>query len=1031
MIKKTLTWFLAFILASSSIISLVGCDKKTDTNKVTVSQKDELAASATVLEYSTGINADGKYDDSLFYSNDFNLFSTGADPSMFYYDGYYYMYTTSGGKPLICYRTKNFATWEYMGVAYDFSTAYKNGETWANSYYWAPEAFEWEGKFYMYVTVSNINCVDFYPEGLEELADYVEELQKEGKTVTASQISTKSKELYGVALTVAEFSVSNVLLVADEPQGPYELWTGNRTIQKYYHGEKVGEPIVETVTAQTTPFFDWANAPAAWAETKYLFEYTEEERAAYESENGVKRIWEANIFANLDGMLMEEENGDLYYYFTKSADSNGSKGGIWGCKMLNPWTPDYSTLTRLTEPRKLTVGGEYTYGDATTEGTMDGGVNEGPYVMKHTSVNNDGVSVKYYLTYSTGKKAVANNYGYNIAVAVSDSPLGPYKKLEEKYGNPIYMISGEYGTLPSGSWTHGSGHGTFCTVGDETFLIAHSSQSNYTTGVDSERMPIIDRLTWSYNEELGYDLPHMNGPSKTTLQYQPETASGYKNIAPQASVTATNVANESTIAYLTDDYRVIHDSEKDKQFRTNIGGTTITLTFDKPMDVRAIMVYNSRDIKFAFSKIDYILFENGSETKVIRDLDYPDSGLTGTVLEASSILPGGSAIAEFDEMKVSKITLKITQKFSVYEDELIDGVEYGPSMYGIAISDIVVLGKDGNSTGIVSTDTVCEENFKGSNMTDKSNVDSTTEERIELDRNLFDVSGNHGSGYDIKYSSNGNIQVGAGINVPFKNNSRTSNGFVASITSSCVGATNRSWNNAGIAVYTGSNGSTNLQYKIFAIGGENEVRIFFVHYGAPWAERSYSLPYEGYAATDNGKAHTLTVIFNDGIFYVGFAKEDSDMRWIIIDKETEYYTTYKSGVPRNADVSNIFTLNDKVIGVATTDKACVFTNISYSCSEFDVAEAISDVSVTLNSCVSSNGKIVLESNEYLVGDVAKIILKSRTGYKLSELQINGNVVDISSLVAVEKEGGITEYVYELSFVKSGNYTVLAKFTEKE
>jgi hypothetical protein len=48
--------------------------------------------------------------------------------------------------------------------------------------------------------------------------------------------------------------------------------------------------------------------------------------------------------------------------------------------------------------------------------------------------------------------------------------------------------------------------------------------------------------------------------------------------------------------------------------------------------------------------------------------------------------PGGAAIAEFEELKVKKITIKVSEKFS-------DIGDMDDSMAGLAISDIQILGK--------------------------------------------------------------------------------------------------------------------------------------------------------------------------------------------------------------------------------------------------------------------------------------------------------------------------------------------------
>ena len=63
------------------------------------------------LSYSTGINAEGFYDNELFYRNDLP-FQDAPDPGAIYENGYFYTVTT--GAPFKCYRTRNFANWEYM-----------------------------------------------------------------------------------------------------------------------------------------------------------------------------------------------------------------------------------------------------------------------------------------------------------------------------------------------------------------------------------------------------------------------------------------------------------------------------------------------------------------------------------------------------------------------------------------------------------------------------------------------------------------------------------------------------------------------------------------------------------------------------------------------------------------------------------------------------------------------------------------------------------------------------------------------------
>ena len=1019
-------WFAALILAFT-VIGVSACTKA-QTESVLNAQVESTAASAVAIPYSTGVNALGDYDDSLFYQNDFSLFTTGADPTMFYHDGYFYQYNTSGGQPLACHRTKNFAEWEYMGIAYNFTEKYNNGESWARGLFWAPEVFEWNGKFYMYITVNNTREPSAYPEGLEFIGEDVRD-----NNLSDTQLQNK----YGI--NAVQDLVQTAVLVSDKPEGPFEPWTGDRTIQKYFHGEKVGRPTVEHVDGHTAPFFDFANTPEAWETNKFYFDETVD-REAFEEEVNKTVYWNANVFSNLDASSFTDDDGTLYLYVVRSSDAfaygyeKGRGQTIWGCRMFDPVTPDYSTFTQLTQPRRLTVGGEYTYGDATTEGTMDGGLGEGVFVLQHTTYKNGKAIKKYYLTYSTGKKATANEWGYNIAVAVGDSPLGPFEKIPEKYGNPIYMVSPEYGSLPASSWTHGSGHGTFFAAGDETFLIAHSTQVNHTVGIGNERQPIIDRMVWDYNEALGYDLPHMNGPSKNTLQPQPFTATGYRNIAPSATASATNIADGSSAVYLNDDYRVIHQRDDNRLFRAKMGGTTITLTFPEPRDIRAVMVYNSRDIQYAFSEIDYILIENGSDAKIIRNLAYPESGL---VIDGGAlfIAPGGAAVAEFAETKATKISFKITKKFEDYEDEIIEGVEDDGTMYGICVSDIVVLGKEEGSEYTAPAD-YDESAFKGSRLVDLSNFDSEGN-RIVRDRDLLDPSGNHGYPNFFTYDGNGGVRISAtGISLPFKHESKATGGWTASITNKSTGNPSAAWNNGAIMVYTGY-GQTNLEFRIFVIKYCNtEMRVVFNHIGSPWAERYYPFAYDTVAAgyTNNGAAHTLTVAFLDGVYYISFKAENGPTHAIRIDRNTPFLESNKlmsDGSRRSTDVSAMFVSEPKILGLSTIDQGVYFSAVSYACSDAAARSAIRKMQAFVVGNTPQNGEIVLPSgDEYYLGEKIAVTFRARSGYRLESVLLNGVAITVADLEVYEDAGGIKRYVYRLDIEEAKAYAFYATFCEE-
>lgn len=80
--------------------------------------------------------------------------------------------------------------------------------------------------------------------------------------------------------------------------------------------------------------------------------------------------------------------------------------------------------------------------------TVDSLVAEGPFVLKHKGL--------YYLTYSAKHTRCPE---YAVGVAISDNPLGPFKKFE---GNPILYKKGNL---------YGVGHHSFTTSKDGKTLI--------------------------------------------------------------------------------------------------------------------------------------------------------------------------------------------------------------------------------------------------------------------------------------------------------------------------------------------------------------------------------------------------------------------------------------------------------------------------------------------------------------------------------------------------------------------------------
>ena len=177
---------------------------------------------------------------------------------------------------------------------------------------------------------------------------------------------------------------------------------------------------------------------------------------------------------------------------------------------------------------------------------------------------------------------------------------------------------------------------------------------------------------------------YCNGPT-LSLQPLPTVYSGLTNVAKQATIKATN-CDQSTVKWLNDGTVTTLDYYKDNELRTN-GASVITIEFEKPQDIRAIMIYNSMNLENAFSKIDGILFTLAEKPEWYTSASYngkvyiEDLPFNEEYYNEEYMRPGGSALASFHEIKVSKIEIAVSET-------LTGGDEIG-------ISEIYVLGNNG------------------------------------------------------------------------------------------------------------------------------------------------------------------------------------------------------------------------------------------------------------------------------------------------------------------------------------------------
>ena len=369
-----------------------------------------------------------------------------------------------------------------------------------------------------------------------------------------------------------------------------------------------------------------------------------------------------DFFDIIDFHPFVASDGTKYLYMVTN---NADQASIYGCELLNnDWrTPDLSTLVELVAPRYYTIADRNSRSSDTVIYEEGSSINEGPFVLEHEG--------KYYLTFSvygcTDKR-------YSVAQAVADDPLGPYTKLDYEDGGIILSADG-------GTWdfVSGTGHHCFVQAGDELIIFYHQHLDRLNG--NSQRAFSFDRAVWAENAD-GLPVLYCNGPT-WSIQPQLHINTEYRNIAPDATVTAENSAEGGTaenVGALTDGLLSLYSFiDYVPEFSASAGQTVITLAFGDWRTVRAVMVYNSKNFDTAF----------GSVARIEFDFLRPDNGETGTAYIDSlgfdwnfyfdrnnqTMRPGGSATAEFDELQVKEIRITLA------------------SQAAVNVSEIVVLGK--------------------------------------------------------------------------------------------------------------------------------------------------------------------------------------------------------------------------------------------------------------------------------------------------------------------------------------------------
>lgn len=577
----------------------------------------------------------GAYDSSVFYKNESYLW--GGDSGAIYvpeeqdeeYGGWFYQYMSEAGglaSPLMydnntygasvaVFRSKDMNEWELCGAVDNGLGMYFESDSWRQMYTWAPEV--------IYDAVSQKYMMYF--SSASKVND--------GSVPGAEYSSNATNLFYRFYLGIA---------ISDTPVGPFTLVTA-----KDYYGEEKPNLNGDIITDINPPI-----------NIQKYFNLSSE--------------WTA-----IDCTPFVDTDGTMYLYFSRHHSPNYTGDqNIWCMRMKDYISPDYESLRKVTDTSGVSV--EYIGGPVYDDSsyrvitqyngkeveTDEGAVNEAPQVIVHTSPS--GVK-KYYMLYAPHG---VSYWAYNANVAVADDPQGPWTKIPEEYGGVALGVD------PTNDFMTTLGHIDLVSAGDETRVIHWQSRSPYSTDVDPGRIYATASMSWRFDETLGYDMPYVNGPT-ISLQPLPQVTTGYKNIAPEATVKAKG----TDAKYLNDGWFVTLPYVENCEYKQS-EKMEITLSFEDYRSVRAILIYNSYHYEYAFAKVDKVVLharEDGKDIDyILSDLPFAQSNYSA---EGEFMRIGGSSFASFNEIQVKSIDITITQKLNPSA-----GKE-------IRVSDVVVLGK--------------------------------------------------------------------------------------------------------------------------------------------------------------------------------------------------------------------------------------------------------------------------------------------------------------------------------------------------
>lgn len=391
---------------------------------------------------------------------------------------------------------------------------------------------------------------------------------------------------YGLYISVA---------TSDSPNGVYEEYKSSN--------KKVSEPLIQ---------FE-----------KHINEIPKELRSTlkgYKNEIGFIKVIDASPF-------IDPKTNKKYLYFIADIGTDYTENSFVMCMEMEDWvTPIYSTLTRITK---------YGYVEPDSEELIleGGNTNEGCSVYYHED--------SYYLTFSTNTYYTSE---YQVRLAVSDNPLGPFRKIQPDMGGIVIYTDGT-------DVCQSAGHSSFFETNDELFISYHTFYND--KNIDDGRRAMVDRVKFVENND-GDIVMQTYGPT-IYPQLSPFGVGKYKNIANLASVTCDNQNENTDIKYLTDEIIPLHQWSLGKEYFINAGSTSIKFEFPDYKNVSGVMIYPSLKDFRRIKKVDSIILECQDNSYEIKDVQI--NNLLGAQLGKMAL--DEAFITCFEEKLVKSIEIKL------------------------------------------------------------------------------------------------------------------------------------------------------------------------------------------------------------------------------------------------------------------------------------------------------------------------------------------------------------------------------------